>query len=417
MEGYEFDALLEGSQTKSNIAPAWGQKTAVGSVRRNAPVKYIPLIWSGLWRERTRTIFTLLSIAVAFIVFGILSGIDAGFAHSLEVSRLDRLFTDSRFGADMPLSYAEQIARLPGVALVVHRRILSGYFQDPRNPMGVICTDERFFSIRPEVTITREQVRTLRQTRTGAVVGVFWANKYGWKVGDKIPLQSDTPHADGNRVWTFDIVGIVDDENYPGQAGWFIANYEYLDQGRATEKGTIDRFLVRINDPNRATQIGRQIDKLFASSAAPTRTSSEKTQAQSGLQFIGDVNFFTDAVVGAVFFMLLFVTGNTMVQSIRERTPEFAVLKTLGFSDKAVLCLVIAESVLLCVLAAVAGLLVSKIIIPIARHMLGFGLLLQMTWLAMLRGFGLALVVALVSSIYPALRVKRLSIVDALAGR
>jgi putative ABC transport system permease protein len=354
---------------------------------------------------------------VAFILFGILSGIDAGFAHGLEVSRLDRLFTDSRFGADMPVSYAQEIARVPGITLVVPRRILSGYFQDPMNPVGVLCTDERFFAVRPEIEISGEQLRMLRQTRTGAVIGVFLANKYGWKVGDKIPLQTDTPHPDGNRVWTFDIVGVVDDENYPGQAGWFIGNYEYLDQGRATGKGTIDRFLVRIKDPQRATQIGRQIDKLFASSAAPTRTSSEKSDAQSSLQFIGDANFLTNAVVGAVFFMLLFLTGNTMMQSIHERIPEFAVLKTLGYSDKAVACLVIAESVLLCVLAAVAGLLISKIIIPIAKHILDFALLLQMTWLATLRGFGLALVVALFSGLYPAWRVKRLSIVDALAGR
>jgi putative ABC transport system permease protein len=409
--------LLQGNQTKCNTADAAAKWTAAASILRNTHVKYIPLVWSGLWRNRPRTIFTLLSIAVAFIVFGILAGIDAGFAHSLEVSRLDRLFTDSRFGSDMPLSYAEQIARVPGVTLVVPRRVLPGYFQDPRNPVGVICTDERFFAIRPEIVISRDQVRTLRQTRTGAVIGVFLAKKYGWKVGEKIPLQSDTPHPDGNRVWTFDIVGIVDDENYPGQAGWFIANYEYLDLGRATGKGTIDRFLVRIKDPSRATQIGRQIDKLFASSPAPTRTSSEKSQTQSGLQFIGDVNFFTDAVVGAVFFMLLFITGNTMMQSIHERTPEFAVLKTVGFSDKSVLWLVIAESVLLCLFAAVTGLLGSKIIIPIARHVLGFGILLQMTWVAMLRGFGLALVVALVSGLYPAWRVKRLSIVDALAGR
>ena len=380
-------------------------------------MKYLPLVWAGLWRKPARTLFTLLSVVVAFILFGILSGIDAGFAHSLQVSRLDRLFTDSRFGTDMPVSYAREIARVPGVTLVVPRRILSGYFQDPRNSVGVLCTVEQFFAVRPEIEISREQLRMLRQTRTGAVIGVWLANRYGWKVGDTIPLQTDTPHRDGNRVWTFDIVGIVDDENYPGQAGWFIGNYEYLDQGRATGKGTIDRFLVRIKDPQRATQIGRQIDKLFASSAAPTRTSSEKSDAQSSLQFIGDVNFFTDAVVGAVFFMLLFLTGNTMKQSINERIPEFAVLKTLGFSENAVLCLVIAESVLLCVLAAVVGLLISKIIIPMARHILDFALLLQMTWLAMLRGFGLALVVALISGLYPAWRVKRLSIVDALAGR
>jgi putative ABC transport system permease protein len=318
----------------------------------------------------------------------------------------------------MPRSYAEDIARVPGVALVAPRRGLYGYYQDPKNGVGVICTDERFLALRPEITISSEQLRTLRQTRTGAVIGLYLANKFGLKVGDKIPVQSETLQTDGNKVWTFDIVGIVDDVNNPGQAGWFLANYEYLDEGRADDKGKADRFLVRIKDPARATQIGRQIDTLFANSAVPTRTQSEKAQAQSSLQFFGDAKFFTHAVVGAVGFMLLFLTGNTMMQSIRERIPEFAVLKAVGFPDSAVLCLVVAESVLLCVLAAVCGLLVSKIVIPIVRPAVqDFTDLLQVPWIGLLRGFGLAMLVALISSLYPAWRVKKLSVVDAMAGR
>jgi putative ABC transport system permease protein len=378
-------------------------------------LKYFPLIWDGLWRRRARTIFTLLSIAVAYILFGILSGIDAGFAHMLEVSRMDRLFTDSRFGAPMPLSYAEKIASVPGVIVVAPRSGLFGYFQDPKNAMFVLCADRRFFSLRPEIAISTQQLEKLLQTRTGAAVSVELARKYGWKIGDKIPLQTNTAQADGNRVWTFDIVTIVDDLNYPGEGGWFIANYEYLDQGRVADKGTISRFLVRIRDPGRSAQIGRQIDKLFTNSAAPTRTNSERSQARSGLQFIGDVNFLTDAVLGAVFFMLLFLSGNTMAQSVRERIPEFAVLKALGFSDNGVLSLVIAESVLLCLLAAAAGLLVSKLVIPIARGALSdFALLLQMPWTAMLDGFGSALIVALLSSLLPAWRVRQLNVVEAL---
>ena len=378
-------------------------------------MKYFPLIWDGLWRRRARTIFTLLSIAVAYILFGILSSIDAGFAHMLEVSRMDRLFTDSRFGAPMPLSYADKIASVPGVVVVAPRSGLFGYFQDPKNAMFVLCADRRFFSLRPEIAISTQQLEKLLQTRTGAAVSVELARKYGWKIGDKIPLQTNTAQADGNRVWTFDIVTIVDDLNYPGEGGWFIANYEYLDQGRVADKGTISRFLVRIRDPGRSAQIGRQIDKLFTNSAAPTRTNSERSQARSGLQFIGDVNFLTDAVLGAVFFMLLFLSGNTMAQSVRERIPEFAVLKALGFSDNGVLSLVIAESVLLCLLAAAAGLLVSKLVIPIARGALSdFALLLQMPWTAMLDGFGSALIVALLSSLLPAWRVRQLNVVEAL---
>jgi putative ABC transport system permease protein len=381
-------------------------------------LKYLPLVWNGLWRRPARTIFTLLSIAVAYVLFGILAGIDAGFAHTLEVSRMDRLFADSRFGAPMPLSYGEQIANVPGVIVVAPRSGLFGYFQDPKNFVYVLCTDRRFFSLRPEITLSAQQLETLLQTRTGAAVSVEQARKYGWKVGDKVPIQTKTPQADGNEVWTFDIVAIVDDLNYPGGGGWFIANYSYLDEGRVADKGTITRFLVRIRDPERGGQIGRQIDKLFANSTVATRTSSERSGAQSGLQFFGDVNFLTTAVLGAVFFMLLFLSGNTMLQSVRERIPEFAVLKALGFSDKSVLSLVVAESVLLCLLAAAAGLLVSILIIPMARGPLSdFLLLLQMPWTALLRGFGLALVVALLSSLLPALRVKQLNVVDALLKR
>ena len=381
-------------------------------------MKYLPLVWNGLWRRPARTIFTLLSIAVAYVLFGILSGIDAGFAHTLEVSRMDRLFTDSRFGAPMPLSYAEQIASVPGVTIVAPRSGLFGYFQDPKNFVYVLCADRRFFSLRPEITISTPQLETLLRTRTGAAVSAEQARKYGWKIGDKVPIQTQTPQADGNQVWTFDIVAVVDDLNYPGAAGWFIANYSYLDEGRVAEKGTITRFLVRISDPERGGQIGRQIDKLFANSSVATRTGSERSGAQSGLQFFGDVNFLTSAVLGAVFFMLLFLSGNTMLQSVRERIPEFAVLKALGFSDESVLSLVVAESVLLCLLAAAAGLLVSKLITPIARGPLSdFLLLLQMPWTALLRGFGLALAVALLSSLLPALRVKQLNVVDALVKR
>jgi len=388
------------------------------AIRDHNQVKYLPLLWAGLWRKPVRTVLTLLSIVVAFVLFGILAGIDAGFDQTLKASRLDRLFTDSRFGAPMQFSYAAQIARVPGVALVAPRRGLGGYYRDPKDGMGVICIDERFFALRPEITITPAQLAALRHTRTGAVIGLYLHNKYGWKVGDRIPLTTQTLRVDGSKVWTFDIVGIVDDANYPGQAGWFLGNYEYLDEASASDKGSTDRFLVRIKDPQRAVQIGRQIDRLFANSAAPTRTTSEQSQAQSGLQYIGDMNLFIHAVVGAVFFMLLFVTGNTMLQSARERVGEFAVLKTLGFTDNTVVALVIAEAVLLCLVAALLGLLTAKLAIPLTRPLIeDFVSLLQTNWSDALRGFALALIVAILSSLYPAWRMRQLSIVSALARR
>jgi len=213
-------------------------------------------------------------------------------------------------------------------------------------------------------------------------------------------------------------LGIIEDTDNPGPSGYFISNYKYLDEARVTDKSTADRFLIRISDPHRATQIGRAIDQLFDNSPAPTRTGSEKAQAQSGLQSLGDVNFLTHAVITAVIFMLLFLTGNTMMQSVRERRSEFAVLKTLGFSDMGMLALVFAESLLLCLLAGITGLALSEIVVPLIHKSLPeVADLLRMSWRALVPGLAFALLVAFLSALIPALRAKRLKIVDALANR
>jgi len=381
-------------------------------------LKYLPLVLAGLWRKPTRTILTFLSIVVAFVLFGILSAIDAGFTHALDAARLDRLFADPRFGGLMPIAYANKIAALPGVTVVAPRMGLGGYYKDPINGMGVIMTDARFFAARSELTATRQQIEQLQRTPSGALVGTYFVEKYGWKVGDTIPLITNTVKRDGSRVWTFNILGIIEDTDNPGPSGYFVGNYRYLDEGRVTNQGTSDRFLIRIKDPRRATQIGRAIDQLFDNSPAPTRTGSEKAQAQSGLKSLGDVNFLTHTVITAVIFMLLFLTGNTMMQSVRERRSEFAVLKTLGFSDMGVLTLVFAESLLLCLLAGITGLGLSEIAVPLIHKSLPeVADLLRMSWSALVPGLGFALLVAFLSALIPGLRAKRLKIVEALANR
>jgi putative ABC transport system permease protein len=272
--------------------------------------------------------------------------------------------------------------------------------------------------VRPELNATKEQIDALLKTRTGALITVFSAKRFGWKVGDRVPIISNTINKSGSHTWTFDIVGIIDDTDRPGKARYFIGNYDFMDKDRVTQQGTVDRILVRIKDPSRATQTSRAIDQLFANSTAPTRTSSEKSERQSGVRAIGDIGFFTRAVVAAVLFMLLFLTGNTMMQSVRERVPEFGVLKTLGYSDSGVLALVVAEAVILCLLAAVAGLALAKLGIPrIGDIAPDTGQLLLMPWSALLTGLAFALAVAIVSALIPGLRAKRLSIIDSLAGR
>ena len=381
-------------------------------------MKYLPLVWAGLWRKPARTIFTFLSIVVAFVLFGILSAIDGGLARELGRARLDRLLVDTRFGTNLPLAYVDRVARIPGVTVVAPRQILVGYYRDPQDRFGIIMSDRRFFAVRPELNATKEQIDTLLRTRTGALITVFSSKKFGWKVGQRVPIISNMIRKDGGHTWTFDIVGIIDDVDRPGQARYFIGNYDYVDQERAANKGTIDRMIVRIREPGRATQISRAIDALFANSSAPTRTGSEKSQTQSGIRSIGDIGFFTHAVVLAVLFMLLFLTGNTMMQSVRERSSEFAVLKALGYSDTGILALVLAESMTLCLLAALAGLAIAKLGVPRIKDFApDLGQLLLMPWPSLLTGLGFAMAVAFISGFVPALRAKRLSIIDALAGR
>jgi putative ABC transport system permease protein len=381
-------------------------------------VKYLPLIFAGLWRRPMRTVFTFLSIVVAFILFGILTGLDSGFDHTLKVSRLDRLFVDPRFGGLLPLADIDEIARVPGVKVVAPRRVLAGYYQDPKNLFPVIMADHRFFETRPELTATKAQIDALEADRTGIIVTAYFANRFGWKAGDRVPFISTVPTSDGGQTWTFDVIAVIDDSSNPGESGYIIGNYNYLDQRRLKDKSLSDRFLVIIDDPSRAVQVGRAIDKLFANSPYPSRTESEKSSSEAGLASLGDVSVLTHAVIGAVLFMLLFLTGNTMMQSVRERTSEFGVLKTLGFSDDGVLALVIAEAALLCLAAGLAGLVIVNLVGPFySRLVPGIAGLFLLTWPAFFLGLGAALLTALAASLIPAWRVKNLNVVDALAGR
>jgi putative ABC transport system permease protein len=377
-------------------------------------MKYLPLIWAGLWRKKTRTILTFLSVVVAFVLFGLISGISGGFDHMLAISRLDRLFADPRFGTPVPLAYQTQIQAIPGVKIVAPRMGLALIYKDPKNRAYAIMTDARFLAVRPEIQATKSDIAAMVADRQGAIVGIDLARKYGWKVGDKVPFTSNIPTKDGSLVWTFDIVATVADAD-AATSEWFIGNYKYLDDRRAKDSGQSDRFLIIINDPHKGTEIAQAIDAQFANSPYPTRSGSERLNAEAGLRSLGDINFFTRAIIGAVLFMLLFLTGNTMMQSVRERVPEFAVMKTLGFSDRTILTLVLAEAVLLCVLAGVTGLVLVKTVLPIvAKGSQNAASILLMPWSAFGWGLFFALAMAAIATYFPAMTVRRVSVVTAL---
>jgi putative ABC transport system permease protein len=381
-------------------------------------MKYIPLIWAGLWRKPLRTVFTLLSVVIAFLLFGLLQGVNAAFNQSIDQAGVDRLIVESRvsFTEGLPYADLEQIEAVPGVSGVAFASFMIAEYQDRKNTMVALPVDPaRYFSVSPEVVVPPDQLDALVHTRTGAVVGQSLASKYGWKIGDRLPLHArNWANRDGSSDWSFDVVGIFRNTRDSSGEQAIVINHSYFDEARSVGKGTVGWYIVRIADPLQAVGVAAAIDKLFANSADETRTMSEKEFSQSFLKQVGDINFIVVAIIGAVFFTLLFLTGNTMMQSVRERIPEFAVLKTLGFSETHVLMLVLTESLALCIAAALAGLTLAALTFPLLRQVIGVPALPVNV---ILTGLGFAILLALAVGLPPALRARRLSIVDALAGR
>lgn len=378
-------------------------------------MKYLPLIWAGLWRKPARTLLTLLSIVIAFILFGLLQGVDSAFARIVGLQKLDRMFVDSRYFQPLPYSYKAQIEKLKGITKITEVAFMVGYVQDPKNGMQAIFTiPSMWLAIRPEWQAPKAQIDAVMRSRTGVIVSDWLANKNGWKVGDSFTLKNAMPKKDQSRDWTFEVVGIMRNAEALGEPRMFLANYTYLDETRAGGEGTVTRFLMRIQDASRSAQLARQIDALFANAPAPTRSQSETDQVQSALAQIGDFRFFTRAIMTAVFFALLFLTANTTMESVRERTSELATLKTLGFTDSGVLALVLAESVALFIVAAAIGIGIAAALFPLAKNFVATGTL-PAPVLAI--GAVFAVGAALLSAVVPAWRAKRLNIVAALAVR
>jgi putative ABC transport system permease protein len=379
-------------------------------------MKYFRLIWAGLWRKKARTILTMLSIVVAFLLFGLLQGINEGFNQVVDNLNVNRLYTMAKTNMvdGVPIAYASRIKAVPGVEHVSHWTWFGGYFRDAKNPIPAFATDPvALFAIYKDIKIKPEYIAAMTRMRTGALVGESLAKQYGWKIGDRIPLGTSVwTNKQGSNTWYFDIVGTfeVAGMGFPS----FYINYEYYDEAKAFGNGIVHYYLVGIADPRQATRIAKAIDAQFENSPNETRTQTESGLAQMQLKQVGDINFIVTAIVGAVLFTLLFLTANTMMQSVRERTPELAVLKTLGFSDGKVLALVLTEAFVLCTFAALVGLALASLAFPALEAILGPR---PMPMIVILMGVGLAIVLAVVSGLPPALRAQRLNIVDGLAGR
>jgi putative ABC transport system permease protein len=386
-------------------------------------MKYFPLIWATLWRKKTRTLFTLLSIVIAFLLFGMLETVDYAFSHpSAGASAADKLISTNKYSITLPLPFADmqEIRSVPGVVDVTWLTWFGGYYQEPKNFVFALPIDaESYFSVhKDELVVSEEQMRAYRSTRSAALVNVALMKKFGWKVGDKIPIHSTiwSQKSSGSLDWTFDIVGsfdVKDSTQASAQAFTVFFHYDLFDEGRSFGKGTVGWVEEKIDNPANGAAIAGKIDALFANSSNETKTQPANDFAMTFIKQVGDIGFVLRAILGAVFFTLLFLTGNTMMQSVRERIPELAVLKTMGFTNGKILALVIAESLLLCLFAAVIGLGLSYGTLPIIGQALQG---VQLDPVALIPGIGAAVLLALIVGLPPALRAMRLNIVDALAG-
>ncbi|MBI2383598.1 MAG: FtsX-like permease family protein [Gammaproteobacteria bacterium] len=385
-------------------------------------MKYLPLVWAALWRRKPRTIYTMLSVAVAFLLYALLTAVNQAFNAGIEVSGADRLITTGRYSITqvLPLGYLQQIRNVPGVETVTVSSWFGGVYQEEKNFFPQFPVEpETYLAIYPEILLPPEQKQAFLNTRTGCIVAKSLADRFGWKLGDKIPLQAGIwPLKDGGNTWTLDLVGIFDtaDPATRSQFEMLLMRHDFFDEARQFANGYGGWYIAKVKDPAQSAQIAQAIDKLFANSPGETRTDTEKAFNQSFLKQMGDIGLIISSILGAVFFTLLFLTGNTMMQSVRERVPELAVLKTIGFSDNQVLGFVLAESALLCVVAAMVGLAIGSVLLPgIGQKLPGFSgmeLTLPAFGMAVLLAFALAVVVG----ILPGWRAKRLDIVNALSG-
>jgi putative ABC transport system permease protein len=389
-------------------------------------MKYLDLIWAALQRHRARTALALLSVVVAFVLFGLLDTVRNTFSSfGQNAAGYDRLFVMSKLNAGnpLPLSLLPRIAAIPGITRVSYGSFLEGTYQGPRNPISVEAHQGAdYFDFYPDVEIAPAEREALERTRTGAVAGETLAKKFHWKIGDKIPLQTATPLKDGSNILTLDLVGIY---RFPDRSmrvfnNSLYINWDYLDESRVSEHGTVSYYILKAATRDDAYRVAISVDALSANSAHETRTQSDNALSVQAIGQYADLGPIVTWIMGAVFFTLIFLVGHAMSRAVQERIPEFAALKTIGFTGHTLVRLVLSESVLLLLLGSAIGLAVATVAIGAVSAALELTLpipILPVQPGVWLRGLSFAVIIGFIVGAVPAFHGTQLRIVDALARR
>jgi putative ABC transport system permease protein len=381
--------------------------------------RWLPIVWSNLKRRKLRLAFTFISILLAFLMFGMLDALRTSLAGVVNVVGADRVLTMSKINMTvaLPRAHYEKILAVPGVKAAVPFNWFGGIYKDGKRPIQMQATEpEAFLQVYPEMKLSPEVAKAWIANRQGLIIGPGLAEQLGWKVGDRIPIRSQIwRKLDGSDTWQFDIVGIYEVQGSGVSKVAAFCQYAYWSESLQFGKDTAGSIVTRVDNPANSDAIAARIDKLFENSPFETKTATEREFVKRLLQQVGDIGSILVSVTAAVFFTMLLVTANTMAQSVRERTNEIGVLKTLGFGGNTILMLVLMESLFLTVTGGLVGLglawlLASGVGVAIKDYFPSF----HVGASTLVMGLALILVFGLVTGAWPALTAMRLKIVDAL---
>jgi putative ABC transport system permease protein len=379
-------------------------------------------VLANLGRRKTRTVLTLLSIVTAFLLFGLLQAVNVLFSAGADFVGATRLITQSRvsFTDSLPMRMLPQIEAVAGVEDVMWSQWFGGVWQENTQLIIQAADPARLHDVYPELVMQDAQWKAFENTRTGMIAGRLLADRYGWKIGQKIPIASNIfPQKDGSKAWAFDLVGIYDGKDEEWQnatsGGWI--NFAYFDEANQFARGLAGVYIIKLSNPDRAAEVAATIDAMFENSSDETKTQTEKDFNLGFFKQIGDIGLIVRWILFAVFFTLLLVVGNTIAQSVRERIPELAILKTLGFGNGSVLGFVLAEAATLCIIGGLLGLLIATPLGIVITKATGGNLPIAVDGRVWLTGVAAIVLLSLAVGLLPALRAARLTIVDALAGR
>lgn len=383
-------------------------------------MKFFHLIWGNLKRKKLRTSLTLLTIMVAFVLFGMLCAIKQALVGGVELAGADRLIVRHKVSIIqlLPESYKARMEKIPGVEFAVHQTWFGGIYQDPKNFfMQNPVAPEEFMRMHPEFLLPTDQMKAWLATRTGAIVGRNTADRFHWRIGDKIPVISPIW---GQRTWEFDLVGIFDGAKKGTDTTPMFFRYDYFDEARKADQrmsratGMVGWYTIRVTNPAEAAEVAKRVDQEFENSPYETKTEPEGAFIQGWAGQIGNIALIVGAILAAVFFTILLVTGSTMSQAVRERIGELGVLKAIGFTNGQLLSLVLAESCLLTVLGGALGLGIAWLITSHGDPTGGLLPLFHLPTVDLLVGGVISVGLGVITGALPALQAMRLRVADAL---